>query len=231
MQSQADAGTRRCSSCRTRCTKRFEGSFLFLDFSLRYMQPSRTSRIVSPRLPSPPSCASPERIRRRTSSGVALETDAAKRTLPYLTCTSRSGGPVVALESTIIAHGMPFPQNLETAIRVEETVRSNGAVPATICILDGLIRVGISRQELVRRQILFLYMHVYMCICFYVYSIAHRVPRSHVGISRRELVSDRGSWRLIRVTIVYRSHTHAHTRTCTCTRTDAHARTHIHTSG
>ena len=47
------------------------------------------------------------------------------------------GKPVVALESTIISHGMPYPQNVETALEVEETVRQNGAVPATIAILGG----------------------------------------------------------------------------------------------
>ena len=58
--------------------------------------------------------------------------------------------PVVALESTIIAHGMPFPQNIETAIAVEDTVRSTGAVPATIAILDGRLKVGLTRDEIGR---------------------------------------------------------------------------------
>jgi pseudouridine-5'-phosphate glycosidase len=62
----------------------------------------------------------------------------------------RTGRPVVALESTIISHGMPYPQNLETANRVESTVRENGAVPATISVLDGTICVGINSAELVR---------------------------------------------------------------------------------
>ena len=56
--------------------------------------------------------------------------------------------PVVALESTIITHGMPFPENVETAWAVEQVVRDNGAVPATIALLDGRIRVGLSRNEL-----------------------------------------------------------------------------------
>ncbi|RMF60750.1 MAG: pseudouridine-5'-phosphate glycosidase [Calditrichaeota bacterium] len=60
------------------------------------------------------------------------------------------GAPVVALESTIIAHGMPYPQNIETARRVEDIVRSEGAVPATIAILDGKIVVGLTEQELER---------------------------------------------------------------------------------
>ena len=47
------------------------------------------------------------------------------------------GKPVVALESTIISHGMPYPQNVETALKVEEIIRQNGAVPATIAILGG----------------------------------------------------------------------------------------------
>ncbi|MEM1220267.1 MAG: pseudouridine-5'-phosphate glycosidase [Bacteroidota bacterium] len=55
---------------------------------------------------------------------------------------------VVALESTIITHGMPYPQNLETALRVEETVREQGAVPATIAMVDGIGRAGLVRAEL-----------------------------------------------------------------------------------
>ena len=56
--------------------------------------------------------------------------------------------PVVALESTIISHGMPFPQNMETALNVEEIVRANGAVPATIAILNGKLKVGLSKDEI-----------------------------------------------------------------------------------
>lgn len=56
--------------------------------------------------------------------------------------------PVVALESTIISHGMPWPQNVETAKMLEKTVRDNGGVPATIAILDGNIRVGLDDSEL-----------------------------------------------------------------------------------
>jgi pseudouridine-5'-phosphate glycosidase/pseudouridine kinase len=59
-------------------------------------------------------------------------------------------GNVVALESTIITHGMPYPQNLETALLVEQTVRENGSTPATIAILDGVITIGLSRAELER---------------------------------------------------------------------------------
>lgn len=59
-----------------------------------------------------------------------------------------AGRPVVALESTIITHGMPFPSNLETALAVEAAVRDGGAVPATIAILDGRIRVGLDEAEL-----------------------------------------------------------------------------------
>lgn len=56
--------------------------------------------------------------------------------------------PVVALESTIITHGMPYPQNLETAIKVEDIIRKEGAVPATIAILKGRVHAGLSREEL-----------------------------------------------------------------------------------
>lgn len=56
--------------------------------------------------------------------------------------------PLVALESTIITHGMPYPENVQTANEVEEIVRSQGAVPATIAILDGRIKVGLSSKDL-----------------------------------------------------------------------------------
>lgn len=58
------------------------------------------------------------------------------------------GLPVVALESTIISHGMPYPQNAETAILVEEEVRRYGAVPATIAIIGGRLKVGLSKEEI-----------------------------------------------------------------------------------
>jgi pseudouridine-5'-phosphate glycosidase len=57
---------------------------------------------------------------------------------------------VVALESTIISHGMPFPGNVETALAVEDVVRNNGATPATIAILDGRLQVGLSADEIQR---------------------------------------------------------------------------------
>lgn len=56
--------------------------------------------------------------------------------------------PVVALESTIIAHGMPYPKNVETALEVERIIRDRGAIPATIAILDGKIKVGLSKEEI-----------------------------------------------------------------------------------
>lgn len=59
-----------------------------------------------------------------------------------------TGRPVVALESTIISHGMPYPQNVETALRVEQTIRDNGAVPATIAIIGGKLKAGLSREEI-----------------------------------------------------------------------------------
>ncbi|MBO5543799.1 MAG: pseudouridine-5'-phosphate glycosidase [Oscillospiraceae bacterium] len=58
------------------------------------------------------------------------------------------GRPVVALESTIISHGMPYPQNVETALQVEQIVRDNGAVPATIAILGGRLKAGLSKEEI-----------------------------------------------------------------------------------
>ena len=56
--------------------------------------------------------------------------------------------PVVALESTIISHGMPYPQNVKTALQVEETVRQNGAVPATIAIIGGKLKAGLCKEEI-----------------------------------------------------------------------------------
>ena len=56
--------------------------------------------------------------------------------------------PVVALESTIITHGMPWPQNVETARRVEDEIRTHTAVPATIAVMDGVIRIGLEASEL-----------------------------------------------------------------------------------
>ncbi|WP_208349367.1 pseudouridine-5'-phosphate glycosidase [Pseudaestuariivita rosea] len=61
-----------------------------------------------------------------------------------------NGRPVVALESTIITHGMPHPQNVETAQAVEKTVRDNGAVPATIAVMDGTLHIGLEPAELDR---------------------------------------------------------------------------------
>ena len=58
------------------------------------------------------------------------------------------GKPVVALESTIISHGMPYPKNVQTALQVEETVRKNGALPATIGIIDGEIIVGMNPEQI-----------------------------------------------------------------------------------
>ncbi|MFD0694474.1 pseudouridine-5'-phosphate glycosidase [Paenibacillus sp. GCM10027628] len=56
--------------------------------------------------------------------------------------------PIVALETTIISHGMPYPQNIEMAKKVEQIIRDNGAVPATIGIMDGKIKIGLNEQEL-----------------------------------------------------------------------------------
>ncbi|MCQ2419371.1 MAG: pseudouridine-5'-phosphate glycosidase [Clostridia bacterium] len=60
----------------------------------------------------------------------------------------REGKPVVALESTIISHGMPYPQNVETALNVERIIRENGAVPATIAIIGGRLKAGLTPEEI-----------------------------------------------------------------------------------
>ncbi len=67
---------------------------------------------------------------------------------PDVAAALASGAPVVALESTIISHGMPWPQNLETALAVEAAVRNAGAVPATIAILGGRLQAGLDAQQL-----------------------------------------------------------------------------------
>ncbi len=60
----------------------------------------------------------------------------------------KAGKPVVALESTIISHGMPYPQNVQTALRVEQTIRENGATPATIAIIGGKLKAGCTPEEI-----------------------------------------------------------------------------------
>jgi pseudouridine-5'-phosphate glycosidase len=67
---------------------------------------------------------------------------------PEVATALREGNPVVALESTIISHGMPYPRNVETALQVQATVRQYGAVPATIAILGGRLKVGITDTEI-----------------------------------------------------------------------------------
>jgi pseudouridine-5'-phosphate glycosidase len=68
--------------------------------------------------------------------------------LPEVREALRLGMPIVALESTIIAHGMPYPINVETAREVEDAVRKQGAVPATIAVMDGRVCVGLASQDL-----------------------------------------------------------------------------------
>tara|TARA_R100000365_G_scaffold2845_1_gene8844 strand:- start:8491 stop:9408 length:918 start_codon:yes stop_codon:yes gene_type:complete len=67
---------------------------------------------------------------------------------PEIKYALADGQPVVALESTIITHGMPYPQNLETALAVEQVVRDNGAVPATIAVMGGKCHVGVAGETL-----------------------------------------------------------------------------------
>ena len=67
---------------------------------------------------------------------------------PEVAAARAEGKPLVALESTIISHGMPYPQNVQTAREVEAIVREHGAVPATIAVLDGKIRIGLNEEQL-----------------------------------------------------------------------------------
>ena len=67
---------------------------------------------------------------------------------PEVAAAIAEGKPVVALESTIISHGMPYPQNVETALAVEKIIRENGAVPATIAIIGGRLKAGLTAEEI-----------------------------------------------------------------------------------
>ena len=67
---------------------------------------------------------------------------------PEVQAALNAGTPVVALESTIIAHGMPYPDNVKTAKQVEAVIREHGAIPATIAIINGVCKVGLSEDEL-----------------------------------------------------------------------------------
>ena len=68
---------------------------------------------------------------------------------PEVESALHKGAPVVALESTIISHGLPRPTNLEVAREVEEIVRKNGATPATIAVIDGQAHIGLTDQQLI----------------------------------------------------------------------------------
>ncbi|MCQ2343222.1 MAG: pseudouridine-5'-phosphate glycosidase [Paludibacteraceae bacterium] len=67
---------------------------------------------------------------------------------PEVATALRDNRPVVALESTIISHGMPYPQNVQTALRVEQVIRDNGAVPATIAVIGGKLKAGCTPEEI-----------------------------------------------------------------------------------
>ena len=67
---------------------------------------------------------------------------------PEVDAALKAGKPVVALESTIISHGMPYPQNVETALKVEQTIREDGATPATIAIIGGRLKAGLTPEEI-----------------------------------------------------------------------------------
>lgn len=67
---------------------------------------------------------------------------------PEVKAALDAGKPVVALESTIISHGMPYPQNVETALAVEDIIRRNGATPATIAIIGGKLKAGCTKEEI-----------------------------------------------------------------------------------
>ena len=72
----------------------------------------------------------------------------APRYAPEVAAAQAAGTPIVALESTIITHGMPYPQNVEAARQVEQTIRDNGAVPATIAVIAGQLHIGLTDAQL-----------------------------------------------------------------------------------
>ncbi len=84
----------------------------------------------------------------RTLIGTMMETMQHLSVQPEVADAVAAGRPVVALESTIISHGMPFPQNVEMATEVEGIVSANGAVPATIAVIEGVCQVGLSPEQL-----------------------------------------------------------------------------------
>ena len=67
---------------------------------------------------------------------------------PEVAAAKEAGTPIVALESTIITHGMPYPQNVDVARRVEATVREHGATPATIAVMNGVLHIGLDDDQL-----------------------------------------------------------------------------------
>ena len=83
-------------------------------------------------------------------STYALEAVSSWRILPEIQEAIDANLPLVALESALISHGLPYPHNLETARALERAVRENGAVPATIAIIEGIIRVGLTEENLER---------------------------------------------------------------------------------
>lgn len=103
---------------------------------------SRLSRALQP-------CGSP-RMFSSTSLQSAQLRGAPVDVHPEVQDALRTGKPVVALESTIVTHGMPFPINLSTARSVEAIVRSTGAVPATIGLIDGRVKIGLEPAQLER---------------------------------------------------------------------------------
>ena len=68
--------------------------------------------------------------------------------LPEVAQALEAGKPVVALESTILSHGMPYPENVDFAAKVEEVIRAEGAIPATCAIVDGRLKVGLTKEQL-----------------------------------------------------------------------------------
>ena len=73
---------------------------------------------------------------------------------PEVKLALQAGKPVIALESTIISHGMPYPKNVECALQVEKVIRDNGAIPATIGIIEGEPIIGMTPEEIDHHRII-----------------------------------------------------------------------------
>lgn len=117
--------------------------------SQRYSVLSCYSSVRQIRYEPKPVALKARRLVSTVSKGSRLRSDPYFRESVEVLDAIMTNKPVVALETTIYTHGFPYPDNVALALELEDIVRSNGGVPATIGILDGIARIGLSREELV----------------------------------------------------------------------------------